>query len=172
MSYMESRELLNKFQISEQEHDLYLTNWVDVVDESAKYIWVIENFEDPRGFLSYKILPLANVNEFIYIVKIYVLKDYRGKTPILIDDERVSQILFRQISIKNVDILTLESADIKLDKYYKSMGFEYNEEKSRIYSQVIDSKIDKSWLEKLTKKFQRKKCNFLQQGKKYEPTNK
>lgn len=140
MSYMESRELLNKFQISEQEHDLYLTNWVDVVDESAKYIWAIENFEDPRGFLSYKILPLANANEFIYIVKIYVLKDYRGKTPILIDDERVSQILFRQISIKNVDILTLESADIKLDKYYKSMGFEYNEEKSRIYSQVIDSK--------------------------------
>ena len=65
MSYMESRELLNKFQISEQEHDLYLTNWVDVVDESAKYIWAIENFEDPRGFLSYKILPLANANEFI-----------------------------------------------------------------------------------------------------------
>lgn len=73
MSYMESRELLNKFQISEQEHDLYLTNWVDVVDESAKYIWAIENFEDPREFLSYKILPLANVNEFIYIVKIYVV---------------------------------------------------------------------------------------------------
>jgi hypothetical protein len=140
MSYLESRELLNKFQILEQEHDLYLTNWVDVEDESVRYIWAIENFDDPRGFLSYKILALANVNEFIYIVKIYVLKDYRGKTPILIDDERVSQILFRQISVKDIDILTLESADEKLDKYYKSMGFEYNEEKSRIYSQIIDSK--------------------------------
>jgi hypothetical protein len=34
----------------------------------------------------------------------------------------------------------LNGLNIKLDKYYKSMGFEYNEEKSRIYSQVIDSK--------------------------------
>ena len=75
-----------------------------------------------------------------YIVKIYVLEDYRGEIPILIEDERVSEILFRQINRKGVNILTLESACDKLDNYYESLGFKYNEDISNIFSSIIGTK--------------------------------
>lgn len=135
MSYLDSREYLYKFQTTEKS---FGTDWVDAEEETANYIWLLENIHDPKGFLSYKVYILQNTDEFLYIVKIYVLNDYRGEEPILINDERVSQILFRELSNKGINILTLESADEKLDTYYESLGFKYNETKSKIYSEVID----------------------------------
>jgi hypothetical protein len=71
---------------------------------------------------------------------VYVLENYRGKNPILIKERRVSHMLFQEIYQKGMNILTLESADDKLDNYYKRLGFEYNEEISRILSDKIDSR--------------------------------
>jgi hypothetical protein len=68
------------------------------------------------------------------------LENYRGKNPILIEERRVSHMLFQEIYQKGINILTLESADDKLDAYYKRLGFEYNEEINRILSGKIDSK--------------------------------
>ena len=78
-----------------------------------------------------------NQIDFIYIVKIYVLKDYRKKTPILIEEERVSEILFRQINRKNINILTLESTCSGLDDYYERLGFKYNEDVNDLFASII-----------------------------------
>lgn len=140
LSIEDSRKLLYDFQILEQKHDFYLSDWFDAEDDEAIYIWVIENSKDPRGFLSYKKFYIADIKDFIYIVKIYVLKEYRGNNPQLVNNERVSNILFNEIFRKGIDILTLESADEKLDTYYENKGFIYNQDLSTTYSQVIDSK--------------------------------
>ena len=133
-TFEDSRKFLNKFQLLENS---YSCDWYDCEDENAKYIWLIKDIENPLGFLSYKILLHPNHKDFIYIVKIYVLKDYRGKTPILIDDERVSEILFRQIDMKNITILTLESSCEKLDIYYENLGFRYDPDVSNIFASAI-----------------------------------
>jgi hypothetical protein len=135
--FEDSKQFLDKFQKLENS---YGTDWYDCEDKEAKYIWLIKDIENPLGFLSYKILLHPNQKDFIYIVKIYVLEDYRGKIPILIEDERVSEILFRQINRKGVNILTLESACDKLDNYYKSLGFKYNEDISNVFSSAIGTK--------------------------------
>lgn len=116
--YEESRGLLYKFQVSEK---AYGTEWYE--DEEATYIWLIEDIKQPLGFLSYKVLIAPNKIDFIYVVKIYVLKSHRGTNPILIDDERVSKILFREIDKKGVNFLTLESACERLDLHYQKFGF-------------------------------------------------
>jgi hypothetical protein len=120
LDFHNSRFLLSKFQALEKSYGM---DWYDCEDENAKYIWIIEDIDNPLGFLSYKILPHPNQTDFIYIVKIYVLKDYRGENPRLIEEERVSEILFRRIEREEINILTLESACEKLDKYYESLGF-------------------------------------------------
>jgi len=78
-----------------------------------------------------------NKIDFIYIVKIYVLKYYRGKNPALIEEEKVSEILFRQIDRKEINILTLESSCEKLDNYYEKLGFEYNRDISEMFSPIV-----------------------------------
>lgn len=138
LSYDESRELILTFEFLEQPSPLS-TDWVDVEEDKAKYIWLIENIEKPLGFLSYKKLILPNQVDFIYIVKIYVLKSHRGSNPILVEEERVSEILFREIDKRNVNILTLESACEELDRYYESLGFEYNKEISDIFAKEIET---------------------------------
>jgi len=137
LSFMESKPFLNTFYIEEKPT---FSDWYEAEDETAEYIWIIEDFTKPRGFLSYKVFVLPNSEDFLYIVKIYALNGYKGREAILFNEERVSEILFRQIVIKGINILTLESADEKLDAYYKKLGFEYNAEKSRIFSSVIDGK--------------------------------
>lgn len=134
LDFSNSRFFLNKFQASENSYGM---DWYDCEDENAKYIWAIEGIDNPLGFLSYKILFDPNITEYIYIVKIYVLSQYRGQTPILIEEERVSEILFRQIEKKEIDILTLESACEELDDYYESLGFRNMQEVSDIFSQII-----------------------------------
>lgn len=134
LDYFNSIAFLNKFQILEES---YSADWYDCEDENAEYIWIVEDIENPLGFLSYKILPHPNTIDFIYIVKIYVLKDYRGRTPILIEEEKVSEILFRQIDRKGINILTLESSCEKLDEYYENLGFEYNKDLSEMFSSII-----------------------------------
>jgi len=136
-TFENSRELLAKFQRLENS---YGADWYDCEEESAKYIWLIENIENPLGFLSYKVLVLPNQIDFIYIVKIYILKSHRGQNPTRIEEERVSEILFRQIDRKDVNILTLESACEELDVYYQSLGFKYNEEMSEIFAKVIGTR--------------------------------
>lgn len=116
------------------------SDWYDCDDEYATYIWLLNGIDEPLGFLSYKLIFLDDTKDFIYIVKVYVLKNHRGKNPILIEERRVSHMLFQEIYQKGINILTLESADDKLDSYYKRLGFEYNEEISRILSGKIDSK--------------------------------
>ena len=134
LTFQDSKQFLEKFQLLENS---YYSDWCDCEDENAQYIWLFKDIENPLGFLSYKILIHPNQIDFIYIVKIYVLKDYRDKTPILIEEERVSEILFRQIDRKNINILTLESACNELDDYYESLGFKYNEDVSDIFSSII-----------------------------------
>ena len=133
LDFHDSRFLLNKFQGLEKSFGM---DWYDCEDENAKYIWVINGVDNPLGFLSYKILFDSIIKEYIYIVKIYVLSQYRGQTPILIEEERVSEILFRQIERQGINILTLESACEELDDYYESLGFRNMQEVSDRFSQI------------------------------------
>lgn len=134
LDFSNSKFLLDRFQSLEKSYGM---DWYDFDDENAKYIWIVEDIEIPLGFLSYKILPHPNKIDFIYIVKIFVLRDYRGETPKLIEEERVSEILFRQIERQGINILTLESACTKLDTHYKKLGFVYNKDLSGIFSSII-----------------------------------
>lgn len=134
LDFLNSRNLLSKFQSLENS---YYADWYNCEDENANYIWLVKSIEDPLGFLSYKVLPHPNQTDFIYIVKIYVLNDYRGENPILIEEEKVSEILFRQIDRKGINILTLESSCKKLDNYYENLGFKYNKDVSEMFSSVV-----------------------------------
>ena len=125
LSFFDLQSYLNRFQLLEKAYG------------AETYIWLFENIDNPIGFLSYKVLGLPNIIHFVYILKIYVLELYRGNNPILVEDERVSKILFRQIDKKGLDILTLESACKKLDFYYENLGFEYNKEISNKFSKII-----------------------------------
>lgn len=135
LDFSNSRFFLNKF--LESENAYFSTEWYDCEDKNAKYIWAIEGIDNPLGFLSYKILPHPNQIDFIYIVKIYVLSDYRGENPILIEEERVSEILFRQLERQGISILTLESACEELDTHYEKFGFKYNKDVSGVFSSII-----------------------------------
>lgn len=134
LTYKESGRLLHEFSVSERSNVREVaTEWKN----HANYIWIIkkalsENEIDTGiGFLSYNIYPIADsIKSFIYIVKIHVLKDYRGDTPTLIDGKRASQILFDEVekiedeySKSDIDIITLISANEELDKFYKDLGF-------------------------------------------------
>lgn len=134
LDFSNSKPLLDRFQILEKSYGM---DWYDYDDENAKYIWVVEDIENPLGYLSYKIMPHPNQIDFIYIVKIYVLENYRGKNPRLIEEERVSEILFRQIELQGISILTLESACSKLDIHYEKLGFKYNKDVSGVFSSII-----------------------------------
>ena len=134
LDFSNSRSFLKRFQILENSFGM---DWYDCEDENAKYIWVINGVDNPLGFLSYKILFDSIIKEYIYIVKIYVLSQYRGQTPILIEEERVSEILFRQIERQGINILTLESACERLDTHYEKLGFKYNKDVSEIFSSII-----------------------------------
>ena len=134
LDFSNSKFLLNKFQALEESFGV---DWYDCEDENAEYIWIIKDIDNPLGFLSYKILLHPNKIDFIYIVKIYVLKYYRGKNPTLIEEEKISEILFRKIYKRGINILTLESSCEKLDNYYEKLGFEYNRDISEIFSPIV-----------------------------------
>ena len=134
LDFFNSKFLLNKFQALENSYGM---DWYDCEDENTEYIWILEGIDNPLGFLSYKILSHPNQIDFIYVVKIYVLEDYRGENPRLIEEERVSEILFRQIDRQGINILTLESACERLDTHYEKLGFKYNKDVSGIFSSII-----------------------------------
>jgi len=137
LSFSDSREFLYKFQKTEK---AYGAEWYDVEESEATFIWLIEDLANPLGFLSYKIFALPESQEFLYIVKIYVLNTHRGKDALMIEGERVSEVLFRVIENKGMNILTLESSDERLDEYYKSLGFGFNPELSSMYGSIIDTR--------------------------------
>lgn len=134
LDFFNSKFLLNKFQALENSYGM---DWYDCEDENTEYIWILEGIDNPLGFLSYKILSHPNQIDFIYVVKIYVLEDYRGEDPRLIEEERVSEILFRQIDRQGINILTLESACERLDTHYEKLGFKYNKDVNGIFSSII-----------------------------------
>ncbi len=134
LSFSGSKEFLGKFQLLENS---YGADWYGAEDENADYIWLVENIDNPLGFLSYKLLVLPDKTGFVYIVKLYVLKEYRSTDPVLIEEERISVILLREMERKGFDILTLESACVALDKRYRVLGFEYIEDLSREFGSVI-----------------------------------
>ena len=134
LDFFNSKFLLNKFQALENSYGM---DWYDCEDENTEYIWILEGIDNPLGFLSYKILSHPNQIDFIYVVKIYVLEDYRGEDPRLIEEERVSEILCRQIDRQGINILTLESACERLDTHYEKLGFKYNKDVSGIFSSII-----------------------------------
>jgi len=137
LDYQNSREYLGKFQYFEKSYE---ADWYDCEDEKATYIWWIEvevTDEKPLGFLSYKQMISPNRVDFIYIVKIYVLHTHRGQEASLIDGERVSMILFRELVKKEVNILTLESACKDLDKYYETLGFMYIKDVNFEFTSII-----------------------------------
>lgn len=139
LNFIDSKRYLDTFYFKEKPS---CSDWYEAEESNAQYIWKFANIDIPIGFLSYKVYQLPNTKEFLYIVKIFVLKEYRGESPILIENERVSQILFREIERKGINILTLESADIKLDGYYKKLDYKKNEEMNRIISPIIGKKRD------------------------------
>ena len=49
----------------------------------------------------------------------------------------MSEILFREIAKKKINILTLESACEKLDIYYKDLGFRYDADTNNMFSSII-----------------------------------
>ena len=139
LSFTKSKEFISIFEFLERPLPISM-DWIDVEDANATYIWLLEDIKKPLGFISYRTLQMPNKIDFIYIVKIYVLKSHRGKEPTLIKEERVSMLLFQQVYKKSVNILTLESSDKKLDLYYQKLGFKYNVELSKELSKVIDTR--------------------------------
>jgi hypothetical protein len=142
LSYQDSIELIKKFELLENPNPQSM-DWSYIHESKATYIWLLEDSINPLGFLSYKILLHPNKTNFIYIVKIYVLKGYKkyegnkAEEPILIEGKKVSRILFEEIYKKGVNILTLESACEKLDIYYERLGFKKNKEMSDFFAPII-----------------------------------
>ncbi len=138
----ESQNLLNYFNELEK---AYLTiDWIGSED-GDKYIWLIDDSfipEKPIGFIAYKEYLLHNKEEFIFIVKIYVLKGFsRVSNPHLIEKKKASEILFERVEALGKPIITLESACEKLDNHYKDFfGFKYNVEVANQFSTIIGNK--------------------------------
>lgn len=138
----ESQNLLNYFNDLEK---AYLTTDWSGSEDGDKYIWLIDNSvvpEKPIGFIAYKEYLLHNKKEFIFIVKIYVLKGFsRVPNPFLIDDKKASMILFERLEALGKSIITLESACEKLDKHYEYFfGFIYNDDIANQFSEIINIK--------------------------------
>jgi len=150
LNYTESSRYLYEFSVSEKSSVKEIAT--DRKNE-AKYIWIVNKadiateMDKGIGFLSYSIYPIPESDKaFIYIVKIHTLKEYRGETPITINGKRVREILFEEIEMiedvhkkLDIDIITLVSANEKLDIFYQDLGFNDLPEGSVIekYSQLI-----------------------------------
>ncbi len=147
LSYEKSIEFIKHFESLEQPN-IQGMDWTEIYTKDAKYIWFLElddMIEKPLGFLSYTKYILYNQINFLYIVKIYVLKTHcqgaeKNENPILINGKKVSEILFEKIDEKDINILTLESASDNLDVHYRKLGFKYNTDISIEFSSRIDTK--------------------------------
>lgn len=138
LSYRDSSKFLYQFHQFEKKsyQDLYTDRKND-----ARYIWALENGENPIGFLSFNLFKLANhETQFIYIVKIYVTEKYKGKEAILIENDKISAILFKYIENKNIPILTLVPANDNLNNYYGRLNFkQLPSEIMEIYQKTINT---------------------------------
>ena len=139
LSRDESETLLSYFNILDKAY--LTTDWAGSED-GDKYIWLIDNSfepEKPIGFIAYKEEFLHNTEEFIFIVKIYVLKGFsRVHNPHLIDNMKASEILLKRLEALGKPIITLESACEKLDKHYETFfKFIYNEDIANLFSKTL-----------------------------------
>jgi hypothetical protein len=121
LSYKESSKYLYEFHQSAQ--DSYLNLYTDR-KKDATYIWLFDE-QTIVGFLSYIINEiLDSTKAFIYVVKVYILKKFRGNN--------LSHILF--------NVITLVAANKQLeDKLYRKIGFKelINESLLELYSKII-----------------------------------
>lgn len=133
LSRADSQKYLDLFEYNEYKDSFSGTNWWGS-DEANYYLWLVDITdpfnEIPIGFIGFNLYTLPK-EEFIYIVKFYVLNDYRkydNETERkLIDGKKVSSLLFDKIKSKRKDIITLTPANNALEKYYqKEYGFTYN----------------------------------------------
>lgn len=136
LSRDESQKYLDLFQRLEyKDRCTSYANWYDS-DDANFYLWLVDStdkVEIPIGFIGYNLFALDNGEEFIYIVKFFISREYRtynNPNDIkLIEEEKASSLLFREIISKGKNIITLTSASKKLDTYYsKEYGFVYDEE--------------------------------------------
>ncbi len=135
LSKPESQEYIDRFQRLEYSYRVASTDWYGSEDANF-YIWLIDITSEPEipiGFIGYKVFALDDGEAFIYIVKFFVLKEYKkynNRSNVkLVEGEKVSSLLFKEIKSKGMNIITLTSANSKLDIYYtNAYGFTHNEQ--------------------------------------------
>ncbi|MEJ2499075.1 MAG: hypothetical protein P8Y46_07200 [Sulfurovaceae bacterium] len=148
LSREESRKYLDSFEIQEYRSNPPSTDWYDS-DSASLYVWIIDvtNEEEiPIGFIGYNLFSTMNDEEFIYIMKFFVLKKYRkyNNENLIesIEGEKVSSLLFKNIMSKNKNIITLTPANERLSKYYeREYGFIYNKEISEKFADIVGVSI-------------------------------
>lgn len=136
LSYKESSKYLYEFHQNAQ--DSHLNLYTDRKND-ATYIWLLDK-ETILGFLSYIINEiLDSTKAFIYVVKVYVLKQFRGNNLSHILFDKISQIEDEKRNL-DVNVITLVAANKQLeDKLYKKIGFKelINESLLELYSKII-----------------------------------
>jgi len=144
LSRNDSEEYLDKFRALEYKNSLGMMSWI--FSEDAKYyIWLIDISsieEEPIGFIGYNLFTLENNEEFIYIMKFFVFREYRKygnpNSIKLVGKKKVSSMLFERIAKKGKNIITLTSASDELDTYYQdTYGFKYDEDISEKFANIV-----------------------------------
>lgn len=144
LSKEKSQEYLDLFQKLEYQNRVPSTDW-DGGENANSYIWLVDVTDGskiPIGFIGYDTLALPNGEEFIYIVKFFVFGKYKkycnqGDVK-LVEGEKVSSLLFKEVKSKGKSIITLTSASKKLDTYYqKEYGFIYDEKISEKLASIV-----------------------------------
>jgi ribosomal protein S18 acetylase RimI-like enzyme len=136
LSYKESSKYLYEFHQSAQ--DSYLNLYTDR-KKDATYIWLFDE-QTIVGFLSYIINEiLDSTKAFIYVVKVYILKKFRGNNLSHILFNKISQIEDEKRKL-DINVITLVAANKQLeDKLYRKIGFKelINESLLELYSKII-----------------------------------
>lgn len=149
LSREESQQYLALFQKLEYKSRLPSTDWYGG-DDASFYIWAVDITDGekiPIGFIGYDLFALSKDEEFIYIVKFFVLGEYKkyyNKSVVkLIEGEKLSSILFKEIIAKGKNIITLTFANEKLkDHYNREFGFIHNKEISEKLADIVGTTSD------------------------------
>lgn len=73
-------------------------------------------------------------------MKIYVIEEFKGKNPTLINNKRVAEILLDKIENKGINIVTLVPENKKLDDYWIQHKFKHfpDENIKKTYAEVAN----------------------------------
>lgn len=149
LSKEKSQEYLDLFQKLEYQNRVPSTDW-DGGDDANFYIWAVDITDGgkiPICFIGYDLFALSKDEEFIYIVKFFILGEYKkyyNKSVVkLIEGEKLSSILFKEIIAKGKNIITLTFANEKLKHYYnREFGFIHNKEISEKFADIVGTTSD------------------------------